>query len=63
MAEEIRIKKKLDRGEDGCKVVSVRMTNELVEKLDNLSALTNRSRNELINTLLISALEIVKVEE
>ena len=64
MAEEIRIKKKNPRrGDDGHKVVSVRMKDELIEKLDELSEKTNRSRNELINMLLEAAVEIVKVEE
>ena len=64
MAEEIRIKKKaVRRGDDGYKIVSVRMKDELIEKLDTLSGQTNRSLNELNNLLLSSALEIVKVEE
>jgi len=64
MAEEIRIKKKAARrGDDGYKIVSVRMKDELLEKLDVLSAQTNRSRNELINILLVSAINIVKIEE
>ncbi len=64
MAEEIRIKKKNPRrGDDGHKVISVRMKDELIEKLDTLSEKTNRSRNELINILLEAAVEIVKVEE
>ena len=64
MAEEIKIKKKaLRRGDDGYKVVSVRMREELLHRLDELSVKTNRSRNELINILLTSAVDIVKVEE
>jgi len=64
MAEEIRIKKKATRrGDDGYKVVSVRMREELIQRLDALSLKTNRSRNELINLLLTSAVDIVKVEE
>ena len=64
MAEEIKITKKAARrGDDGHKVVSVRMKEELIERLDALSAKTNRSRNELINILLESAINIVKVEE
>ncbi len=64
MAEEIRIKKKLpNRGDDGHKIVSVRMKDELLAKLEELSAKTNRSRNELINILLASALDIVKIED
>lgn len=64
MAEEIRIRKKVAKhGDDGYKIVSVRMKDELIEKLDKLSADTNRSRNELINILLNSAIDIVKIEE
>lgn len=64
MAEEIKITKKSARkGDDGYKVVSVRMKDETVEKLDVLSAKTNRSRNELINILIESAISIVKIEE
>ena len=64
MAEEIKITKKThNRGDDGYKVVSVRMKDELIAELDSLSAQTNRSRNELINLLLDSALKIVKIED
>jgi metal-responsive CopG/Arc/MetJ family transcriptional regulator len=64
MAEEIKIKKKVaKRGDDGYKVVSVRMKDELIEKLDKLSTESNRSRNELINMLLEAAVDIVKIED
>ena len=64
MAEEIKIKKKTaKRGDDGYKIVSVRMKDELLERLDKLSADTNRSRNELINMLLEAAVDIVKIED
>lgn len=64
MAEEIRITKKSPRrGDDGYKVVSVRMKDEMIAHLDALSAKTNRSRNELINLLLEAAIDIVKVED
>lgn len=64
MAEEIRITKKAARrGDDGCKIVSVRMRDELVARLDELSVKTNRSRNELINLLLDAAIDIVRVED
>ena len=64
MAEEIRIKRKaVRRGEDESRVVSVRMRDELIARLDDLSAKTNRSRNELINLLLDSAIGIVKIED
>ena len=64
LAEEIRIKKKAaKRGEDGYKIVSVRMKDELSSRLDELSVQSNRSRNELINLLLESAVDIVKIED
>ena len=64
MPNEIRIKRKsAKKGDDGYKVVSVRMKDELIERLDHLSADTNRSRNELINILLTAAVDIVKVDE
>lgn len=39
------------------------MRDELVEKLDRVSAETNRSRNEVINLLLEAAVDIVEIEE
>ena len=64
MTEQIKLKKRaVRRGDDGYTVVSVRMREELIERLDDLSVKTNRSRNELINILLTSAVDIVKVEE
>ena len=63
MAEEIRITKKpTRRGDDGHKVISVRMEETLLARLDALSARTNRSRNELINLLLRAAVDIVRID-
>lgn len=64
MAEEIRIKKKIaKKGDDGYKIVSVRMKDELIAKLDELSFRSNRSRNEMINLLLEAAVKIVKIDD
>lgn len=64
MAKEICIKKKTTRkGDDGYRVVSVRMKEEMLLRLDDLSFKTNRSRNELINLLLNAAMDIVRIEE
>ncbi len=64
MSDEIKITKKVQRkGDDGYKIVSVRMKDELITRLDELSIKTNRSRNELINLLLNGAIGIVKIEE
>ena len=63
MAKEIKITKKAARrGDDGYKIVSVRMRDEMIARLDALSSETNRSRNELINLLLAAALDIVQIE-
>ncbi len=62
MKQEIMISKKIaHKGDDGHKVVSVRMREETMAHLDQLSVETNRSRNELINMLLEAALKIVTV--
>ncbi len=64
MAQRIVIKRKqANKGDDGYKIISVRMKEELVERLEELSSMTNRSRNELINVLLESAVEITDVED
>ncbi|MGN0748007.1 MAG: ribbon-helix-helix protein, CopG family [Aristaeellaceae bacterium] len=62
MQREIRITRKETRkGEDGHKVISVRMKDATLARLEELSAQTNRSRNELINLLLEAALDDVSV--
>lgn len=64
LAQQIKITKKtIKKGDDGHKVVSVRMRDELIAQLDVLAAQTNRSRNELINILLKAAIDIVEVED
>ena len=64
MKQEIRItKKNPKRGDDGYKIVSVRMKEETLEQLDAVSAQTDRSRNEVINLLLEAALNIVTIED
>ncbi len=63
MINRITITKKTARkGDDGHKVISVRMPDETLARLERLSAETNRSRNELINLLLSAALDKVSVE-
>lgn len=48
-SEPLHIKK---RGEDGYKMISVRIKEETLTKLDEICAKTNYSRNELINRIL-----------
>ena len=61
MKEKLIIKKKSLKGEDGYKTFSIRIKDDTVTKLDNLSAETSRSRNELINILLDYAIDNCEV--
>ena len=61
LQKELNINRKDLKGEDGYKVFSIRIKEETVAKLNNLSELTNRSRNELINILLEYAIDNSKV--
>lgn len=63
MKEKLIITKKGIKGEDGYKVFSIRIKDDLVEKLDRLAQQTNRSRNDLINTLLEFAVDNCEVED
>ncbi len=62
MEEKLIINKKNLKGEDGYKTFSVRIKEETVNKLNELSKETNRSRNELINILLDFAINNSKVK-
>lgn len=62
MKEKLVISKKSLRGDDGYKTFSVRIKDETVHTLDELSKTTNRSRNELINILLNYAIKNCEVE-
>ena len=50
------------RGEDGNKVISVRIKEDLLAELDQASSETNISRNELINIILRHGLDNLKIE-
>ena len=62
MKEKLIINKKSLKGEDGYKTFSIRIKDKTVNDLDALSEETNRSRNELINTLLEYAIENCEVK-
>ena len=62
MDEKLVINKKGIKGEDGHKTFSVRLRDETVAALDDLSKKTNRSRNELINILIEFAIENCEVQ-
>ena len=54
-------KKSVVRGEDGHKVISLRISTHMLIELERIAHQTERSRNELINILLSAALENVEI--
>ena len=57
--EPLKIKK---RGEDGNKIISVRISEDTLSKLDKIAAETNYSTNELINLMLAYGVENIEIE-
>ncbi len=58
-SEPLKIKK---RGEDGNRIITVRIKEDILTALDNLAAETNYSRNELINIILRHGVENIIIE-
>ena len=50
------------RGEDGSKIISVRIKEDILASLDKVAEETNYSRNELINTILKHGLENMEIQ-
>lgn len=50
------------RGEDGSRVITVRIREETLTALDKLAAEANYSRNELINLILSHGVENIELE-
>lgn len=61
--KELIIKPKRAKGDDGYKVFSVRVKEEMVAKLDDISSQTGHSRNELIGIFLEYAIDNCRIEE
>ena len=61
--DDLIVKPKRPKGEDGYKVFSIRIKEETVTKIDASSEQTGRSRNELIGMFLDYAVERCKVEK
>lgn len=57
--ETLKIKR---RGEDGNRVITVRIKEDTLEALDKIAADTNRSRNELINIILNHGIKNLEIE-
>ncbi len=57
--EPLVIKK---RGEDGNRIISVRIKEETLAEIDRLAAETNYSRNELINIILAHGVKNIEIQ-
>ena len=57
--EPLIIKK---RGEDGNRVITVRIKEETLAALDKIAAESNHSRNELINIILSHGVKNIEIE-
>ena len=55
----LKIKK---RGDDGNRVISVRIKESTVAELDKIAAQSNYSRNELINLILNHGIKNIEIE-
>ena len=62
-SKDLIIKPKRAKGDDGYRTFSIRIKEEIVSKLDNISTQTGHSRNELIGLLLEYEIENCRVEE
>ncbi len=58
-SEPLIIKK---RGEDGNRIITVRIREDTPAELDRLAAESNRSRNELINIILAHGVKNIEIE-
>ena len=50
------------RGEDGNRVISLRIREEILSELDRIAADTHYSRNELINIILEHGINNIEIE-
>lgn len=50
------------RGDDGHRIISVRIQEDTLAAIDRLAAETNRSRNELINLILAHGIKHIEIE-
>mgnify|MGYP003312448400 CR=1 FL=1 len=60
--EKLVLPPKRPKGEDGYKTFSIRIQDELVEKINELAAKSGYSRNELIGKLLRFAVDRCDIE-
>ena len=58
--EPLKIKRKYD---DGNRVISIRVREDVLAELDALATASNRSRNEIINLILEHGIKNIEIEE
>ena len=51
-----------ERGDDGNRIITVRIREDTLAELDRLAAESNRSRNELINIILAHGVKNIEIE-
>ena len=56
--DTLKIKK---RGEDGTKIISVRIKEDILKELDEIAKESNYSRNELINLILKYGIDNIEI--
>ncbi len=57
--EPLKIKR---RGEDGSRVITIRIKEDTLAELDRIAAESNYSRNELVNIILRHGIEHIEIE-
>ena len=57
--EPLKIKR---RGEDGSRIITVRIREDTLSELDRIAAESNYSRNELINLILRHGVKNIEIE-
>lgn len=60
---KLKIAPKPPKGEDGYKTFSIRIKDEMVQKLDDVILQTGHNRNQLITMLLEYGLENIEIEK
>ena len=50
------------RGDDGNRIITVRIREDTLAELDRLAAESNRSRNEMINLILAHGVKNIEIE-
>lgn len=62
LEDKLIIKPKRSKGDDGYKTFSIRVREDIVDRIDDIVSKTGRSRNELIGLFLEYAVERCTVE-